>query len=139
MGTIHFTTRSLCHTCTTTTSCIILNKKRKELTSSYLRNPEKLNNIIARSLTINKSTESLNILQSSINVSGEIGSFFSVGFTAIRLDASKTDDTKVFVVGSGSPFISCAHFIFNSFFYKPLKFNSKKVVTHRISSKGDAS
>jgi hypothetical protein len=37
-----------------------------------------------------------------------MGSFFSLGFTAMRLDASKTDDTKVFVVGSGSPFISCA-------------------------------
>jgi hypothetical protein len=35
-----------------------------------------------------------------------MGSFFSVGFTAIHLDASKTDDTKVCVAGSGSPFIS---------------------------------
>ena len=29
-----------------------------------------------------------------------MGSFFSVGFTAIHLDASKTDDTKVCVAGS---------------------------------------
>jgi hypothetical protein len=27
-----------------------------------------------------------------------MGSFFSLGFTAIRLDASKTDDTKMFGV-----------------------------------------
>ena len=30
MGTIHFTTRSLCHTCTTSTNCIILNKLAKQ-------------------------------------------------------------------------------------------------------------
>jgi hypothetical protein len=71
-----------------------------------------------------KSTESLNILQSSINVSGEMGSFFSLGFTAMRLDASKTDDTKVFVVGSGSPVTIRLNLIFmllndgnNSFHY----------------------
>jgi hypothetical protein len=41
-----------------------------------------------------------------------------LGFTAIRLDASKADDTKVLVVGSGSPFmyifkIMCVHERFN--------------------------
>jgi hypothetical protein len=60
-------TKKLLRTC--------MSQKRNELTSSYLSKPAKLNNIIVKSLMISKSLESLNILQSSINVSVEIGSF----------------------------------------------------------------
>jgi hypothetical protein len=52
--------------------------ERKEVISSYLRKPEKVNNIMVKSLIINKSVESLNIVHSSIKVSVEMGSFFSV-------------------------------------------------------------
>ena len=61
-------TKKLSRTC--------MSQKRNQLTSSYLSKPAKPNNIIVKSLMISKSLESLNILQSSINVSVEIGSFF---------------------------------------------------------------
>ena len=62
-------TKKLSRTC--------MSQKRNQLTSSYLSKPAKLNNIIVKSLMISKSLESLNILQSSINVSVEIGLFLS--------------------------------------------------------------